>query len=268
MLTDIERIIFIVLSLFALGAAGFVARRIYLIIRRGQGALGTDHWERRLRRGLGVFLTQRTVLKRRPLASIFHTMIAWGFTFYLLVNVVDVAVAWFAELRRRSSTTRSAMRISCWPICLTMGVLVGMVAMLIRRVYEGQKIFGFNKNTSCCIPKPRSASSATRPSSACSSCSTSARAIWDRACAVALAGRRSVAALCDVGQQPVGRACRSRRWKCLEHVFFWGAIGSIMLFIPYFLISKHIHLMMGPRQLRAEACAPIDGRTRQDQLRG
>ncbi len=48
MLTDIERIIFIVLSLFALGAAGFVARRIYRIIWRGQGALGTDHWERRV----------------------------------------------------------------------------------------------------------------------------------------------------------------------------------------------------------------------------
>ena len=34
--------------------------------------------------------------------------------------------------------------------------------------------------------------------------------------------------------------------EVLEHVFFWGAIGSIMLFIPYFLISKHIHLLMGP----------------------
>ena len=76
MLTDIERIIFVVLSLFALGAAVFVARRIYHIILRGQGTLGTDHWERRLRRGLGVFLTQRTVLKRRPLASVFHTLIA------------------------------------------------------------------------------------------------------------------------------------------------------------------------------------------------
>jgi hypothetical protein len=78
MLTDIERIIFVVLSLFALGAAAFVARRIYHIIMRGQGAVGTDHWERRLRRGLGVLLTQRTVLNRRPLANIFHTLIAWA----------------------------------------------------------------------------------------------------------------------------------------------------------------------------------------------
>ena len=38
MLTDIERIIFVVLSLFALGAAVFVARRITRIILRGQGA--------------------------------------------------------------------------------------------------------------------------------------------------------------------------------------------------------------------------------------
>jgi Fe-S oxidoreductase len=30
------------------------------------------------------------------------------------------------------------------------------------------------------------------------------------------------------------------------HVFWWGALGSILVFIPYFPRSKHIHLFMAP----------------------
>jgi Fe-S oxidoreductase len=32
----------------------------------------------------------------------------------------------------------------------------------------------------------------------------------------------------------------------LEHVFFWGALGSILLFFPYFIQSKHIHIFFAP----------------------
>jgi Fe-S oxidoreductase len=32
----------------------------------------------------------------------------------------------------------------------------------------------------------------------------------------------------------------------MEHVFFWFALGSILLFVPYFLYSKHIHIFMAP----------------------
>ncbi|HET7375570.1 MAG TPA: (Fe-S)-binding protein, partial [Anaerolineae bacterium] len=31
-----------------------------------------------------------------------------------------------------------------------------------------------------------------------------------------------------------------------QHVFFWFALGSILLFVPYFLYSKHIHLIIAP----------------------
>jgi Fe-S oxidoreductase len=30
------------------------------------------------------------------------------------------------------------------------------------------------------------------------------------------------------------------------HLFFWLAIGSILLFVPYFLYSKHLHLIVAP----------------------
>ena len=89
MLTDIEKIIFTVLALLSAYAAYQVGKRIWLVVGRGQGELGRDNMSARVRRALGVFVTQRTVLKRRPLASVAHLLVAWGFTLYLLVNVID-----------------------------------------------------------------------------------------------------------------------------------------------------------------------------------
>jgi Fe-S oxidoreductase len=243
MLTDIERIVFIVLSLFALGAAGFVARRIYHIIRRGQGVLGTDHWERRLRRGLGVFLTQRTVLKRRPLASIFHTMIAWGFTFYLLVNVIDVAIAWFAELKGLFYNPIGYAYLLLADL-LTMGVLVGMVAMLIRRFTKGRKIFAFNKNV---VLHPKASFGIKRDSTIVGLFilfHVGSRYMGSTV-AVMLAGGDPWQPFATLGSN-LWASLTIGTLEVLEHIFFWGAIGSIMLFIPYFLISKHLHLVMGP----------------------
>jgi Fe-S oxidoreductase len=49
----------------------------------------------------------------------------------------------------------------------------------------------------------------------------------------------------------------------LEHFFWWGALGSILLFLPYFPRSKHIHLMMAPINLafgkeKPGALVPLD----------
>ena len=243
MLTDIERIIFIVLSLFALGAAYKVGQRIYRIIWRGQGTLGTNSMSQRVRRGLSIFLTQRTVLKRRPLASIFHTMIAWGFTFYLLVNVVDVAVAWFAGLKGLYDNPIGYMYLLLADL-LTMGVLVGMVAMLIRRFTKGRSIFGFNKKV---VLHPKASFGIKRDSTIVGLFilfHVGSRYLGSTV-AVALAGGNPWQPFATLGSNlwagmPIGTL------EILEHVFFWCAIGSIMLFIPYFLISKHIHLLMGP----------------------
>ncbi len=243
MLTDIERIIFVVLSLFALGAAVFVARRIYRIILRGQGAVGIDHWERRLRRGLGIFLTQRTVLKRRPLASVFHTLVAWGFTFYLLVNVVDVAVAWFAELKGLFYNPIGYAYLLLADL-LTMGVLVGMVALLIRRFTKGRRIFAFNKDV---VLHPKAAFGIKRDSTIVGLFilfHVGSRYLGSTV-AMTLAGGNAWQPFATLGSN-LWAGMPIETLDLLEHVFFWCAIGSVMLFIPYFLISKHIHLVMGP----------------------
>ncbi len=44
----------------------------------------------------------------------------------------------------------------------------------------------------------------------------------------------------------MGLRQRCRPGRAAEHVFFWLALGTILLFIPYFLYSKHIHLFFAP----------------------
>ncbi len=49
----------------------------------------------------------------------------------------------------------------------------------------------------------------------------------------------------------------------LNHFFWWGALGSILLFIPYFPRSKHIHIFLAPINLALKkenpgTLAPMD----------
>ena len=37
-----------------------------------------------------------------------------------------------------------------------------------------------------------------------------------------------------------------------EHIFWWLALGLILIFLPYFPYSKHAHLFMGPINIMAK----------------
>ncbi len=243
MLTDIEKIIFTVLALLSAYAAYQVGKRIWLVVGRGQGELGRDNMSARVRRALGVFVTQRTVLKRRPLASVAHLFVAWGFTFYLLVNVIDGLYGFFPGFNFFEASVIGGLYRLIADL-LTVGVLVGMVSLLIRRATRGQKIFGFNKNT---VLHPKAAFGIKRDSAIVGGFilfHIGSRFLGESV-KLAIAGADP--------WQPFG-SLLSGIWSnaspaalvIFEHVFFWTALGSILLFVPYFLYSKHIHLVMSP----------------------
>lgn len=243
MLTDIEKIIFTVLALLSAYAGYQVGKRIWLVVGRGQGALGTDGMGARVGRAIGAFVTQRTVLKRRPLASLAHTAVAWGFTFYLLVNVIDGLYGFFPDFNFfEDSVIGGVYRLLA--DLLTVGVLAGMIALIARRLVRGQKIFGFNKNT---LLHPKAAFGIKRDSAIVAGFivfHVGSRFLGESV-KLALHGADA--------WQPFGSAAGGL-WAgvapealvALEHVFFWFALGSILLFVPYFLYSKHIHLIMSP----------------------
>ena len=52
-----------------------------------------------------------------------------------------------------------------------------------------------------------------------------------------------------IGLEPRGLAF-------MNHFFWWGALGSILFFIPYFPRSKHIHLFLAPINLALKKDKP------------
>src|SRR5882757_3865358 len=73
----------------ALGLWGFY--RLYSRIRRGRpdADLRTDRIFARLWYAFSTTITQSRTFKKRPAISFFHSFIFYGFSFYILVNLVD-----------------------------------------------------------------------------------------------------------------------------------------------------------------------------------
>jgi len=143
MLTTVEKVLFLLL---ALGSFYFGARKLYDVYRaiaRGKPDGRFDDLPGRIQGALWTVLTQRSVFKARPWVSFFHALIFYGFTFYLLVNLVDVVEGFFGL----------AARGGIWNLfnfvadLLTAGVLIGIVAMILRRLFIRPKDFEFAVNT-------------------------------------------------------------------------------------------------------------------------
>jgi Fe-S oxidoreductase len=172
-------------------------------------------------------------------------MVVWGFMFYLLVNIGDVLNGFIPGYRFPTSGALPDLDgvYNLLADLLSVSVLIGMVALLVRRVLVGPTVFGFQKNTPL---HPKALSGIRRDS--------------------AIVGGFI---LLHVGSRFVGESFHlvesidpwqpfastlSILWETaapetvalMQHVFFWGALGLILVFVPYFLYSKHIHIFMTP----------------------
>src|ERR1044072_2583569 len=100
MLTTIEKILFVLLVFgsFYYGGTKFYA--VYRAIARGKPDARFDRLPERIRRALWIVLTQQSVFKKRPVVSLLHAFIFYGFLFYFLVYLVDGLEGFFAIDRR------------------------------------------------------------------------------------------------------------------------------------------------------------------------
>jgi len=90
MLSNLERILFIILATSSLGLAWISFGRMFKAIGRGTDPI---EWKKVIAnwpKGLAVFISQKTLFKTRPIVGGIHAGVAWGFTLYLLVNIIDV----------------------------------------------------------------------------------------------------------------------------------------------------------------------------------
>ena len=243
MLSHIEKIIFIVLFLFAVFAALRISLRILRIVGRGHGNVDWSVIPQRILAVIGKTLSFQPVFRLRLIPSLFHAFIGWAFIFYILVNLFDVLEGLFSGFDLLSSgTTGNLYRLIA--DLLSVAAIVGMVALIIRRF----------------IIKPDNLSA--RQDVLISE--KARRGILRDSAIVAgfillHVGSRFIGQTFSIALhgsdpwQPFANAV-ANLWVGMSqfsqligwHLFFWLAIGSILLFVPYLLYSKHLHLIVAP----------------------
>jgi Fe-S oxidoreductase len=250
MLTTVEKILFVLL---AFGSFYFGGRKLYDVYRaiaRGKPDARFDNLPGRIQRAIWTVLTQRSVFKARPLVSFFHALIFYGFTFYLLVNLVDVLEGFFGVEARGGVWNFFNIAADL----LTAGVLIGIVAMILRRLVVRPKDFEFAANTPV---QPEVRAGIFRDSTV-----VAYFIIFHVGCRL-LFKATQLAQQGGDAFQPVG-SLFAGLWMgfspagldLFSHLFWWGALGAILLFIPYFPRSKHIHIFLAPINLALKKDRP------------
>lgn len=243
MLTFPEKVVFLLASLTTVHLAVRAIWRLTRIIGRGHG--GPD-WRAVLRRALSVVaktLSLSPVFRARPLTSLLHALVAWGFMYYLPVNVGDVLQGLFPGfIFLGRGVVGDVYRFG--GDLLSGAVLVGMAALVVRRYGLRPAALQVRDNT---LQHPKARRGIQRDSAIVGAfilLHVGARFIG-QSLELALAGSDP--------WQPLASAASSlwAGWgpAALDlgrHAAWWLAIGLVLAFIPYFPQSKHLHLFFAP----------------------
>ncbi len=246
MLTFTEKALFALATIFSAYGTFLGFSSLFQVIRRGRAPALQFHW-RRVLRAVGMWITMRPIWRARKITSLIHAGLAWGFVFYLLVNLIDVVRGywngpypvpdWLANWFSLLADLFSAI------------VLASMAGLLFRRFLlpAGRA----RLQTRADIQRIPSVQinflqlTVSRDSLIVGIfilCHVGFRLLGE---SFAISGTGPIA------WQPVASAI-SPVWTGLshatlavwEHVCWWIALGLILLFAPYFPYTKHVHLIM------------------------
>jgi Fe-S oxidoreductase len=240
-LTLIEKILFVLTVGASLYFTALNFNRAIKIIRRGQGKLNFDHLAERLRAGLMALLSQGRLIRHRQVSSIFHYFIAWGFLYYLLVNLMDVLEGYIPGFGIPGPVGNLYRLLAD---LLSVGVLAGMTYFLIRRFIARAPALAFRDNIKL---HPKVAAGIPKDS------------LIVGAFILAHVGFRFLGAsflIASHGPDPwqpfanliaLGLGLLPGSWLTAGwHVSWWLALGLVLAFLPYFPYTKHAHLFVGP----------------------
>ena len=243
MLTDIEKIIFILFAIIAIRISYITFNKMFKAI--GVGSQQID-WKRALLnfpKGIEVFISQKTLFKTRPIIGFIHALVAWGFTLYLVVNIVDVLYGFIPGFHFFPNYFIGKI-YRLFVDIFTALVLLGVVYFLVRRF-----IF---KDNRLVINEPVMVNDLAK------------KGMRNDSLIVGLfiflhVGSRLLAASFEIARngsdtfQPAATTIAllwsdfsQERIIISEHIFWWIALGLILGFLPYFPFTKHAHLFMGP----------------------
>jgi Fe-S oxidoreductase len=247
MLTPIEQILFLLLALFAIGATYQGFREMWLVINRGDGKLHLENLPRRAWEALRIYVTQSTTLRTRRWTSLLHLGIVWGFTFYFLVNAVDLLIGYiggFHDTLYDFGIVYDFYRLLA--DVLSIAVIVGVVYFIARRFYLPNKDDLQYHDNVLLHPKVK-------------------QGFIDRDSLIVAVfilihvGARFLGEATYVAQHdadlwmpfatavsPIFSGLGDDGLQMFRHLWWWLALGGILVFTPYFPYTKHAHLFMAP----------------------
>ncbi|HSB65879.1 MAG TPA: hypothetical protein VLD65_04825, partial [Anaerolineales bacterium] len=243
MLTMPERIIFILVILVSLSLTSLGVRRIIRIISRGHGMPDWGVIRQRLVTVPLRILTFQPLLRFRLLPSLLHLLIGWGFLYFILVNIGDFLQGYVRDFQfLGTGFIGNVYRLGS--DLFSLAVLVGISGMLIRR-------FIFRPASLTARPEvmlhPKARFGIKRDSVIVGtfvSMHVTARFLGE--------SFKLVQSGPDPWQPiatfvaPVWQSWSPLALSIGEHASFWISLGWILVFLPYFLFSKHIHLFFAP----------------------
>ncbi|EYB66704.1 hypothetical protein DEIPH_ctg079orf0105 [Deinococcus phoenicis] len=252
MLPLIHKILFFVFALVVGGFGAWGFYRLFLRLRRGAPAseVRSNELGSRLWYAVRTSLTQERTFRRRPVISVLHAFIFYGFVYYIAVNLVDGLEGYF-HFGILSTNPLGAI-YNILADLLSFLVLVGVIGLVIRRLFTTSKRdFRFTEKT---LLHPLVKQGYIKRDSLI----VSAFITFHVGSRVLGQGAKMVQEAREFGHydafQPVSSAIGGTLFgglsdQALEgwRIFgFWGALGSVLAFLAYFPFTKHIHIFMTP----------------------
>jgi Fe-S oxidoreductase len=243
MLSTPEKLLFLLLSLATAYTAYRAARKIIAVISRGHG---TPDWGEAAKRLLGVLVrigTLSPTWRSRPLVSVFHALIVYGFLFYLLVDLGDLLEGFISGLNfPGEGPVGDYFRL--FSDLFSASLLIGMTFMLVRRFIAQDKVLNVRESS---LLHPKAVRGRNQDSliiGALTILHAGARLVGE-SFQLALHGADTWQSIANTLS---GLWINWSQQSLLigEHTSWWLSLGSIMLFVIYFPLSKHLHLIFTP----------------------
>ena len=243
MLTFSEKILFIVITVLMLMVTYKTWSSRVKLVLKGQGKLHFDNIFKRSVEAFLVFVTQKTVFVNRPIVSFIHALVAWAFTLYILVNVGDILAGYIPGFHFLGTGLIGKLYRIFVDIFSVLAI-VSVFILLIRRFFISSKRLAIRENVLLLNTVRHGVSRDSLIVGFFIMLHIGFRFI----------GETFTIRIDGIDEWQPLASFFSGLWKNMDHstaeifqhISWWLAIGLILCFIPYFAISKHAHLFMGP----------------------
>ncbi len=244
MLSSVEKILFAMAVLVSLY---FTYRGVMRIVGHISSGQGRPNWSLAWKR-IGELIVKaglfQPVFRFRLGPSILHALIGWGFLTFLLINLADLIYAYTGfKLLENTGGFGNSYRLLA--DVAGVAILVGIIGMAVRRFIIRPKNLSTREST---LLHPKARSGIRRDSAIVAAFvfTHNAARLLGESFYVAEAGVRDSWQPFISTVAGLWSGADANALVAGERLMFWVSIGAVVAFLPYFPISKHIHIFFAP----------------------